>query len=138
MPESATTTISNTVPVSDGHTATFTADQPNGNAATFTHEPAANDAAPAQNAEAAVFNKPVDLIVADIAHAGGALLFASERAGRDDSGLPGAIARRMLCEIAHDASITKVLFALGAIGGPASIGEVTQRLQAARDAATAV
>jgi len=138
MSGSATITLNNTEPAPNGHAATFTADTPNGEASTYTPEPAANDAAPAQNtANATRFNKPIDLIVAEIAHAGGALLFAAERAGRDDNGLPEAIARRMLCDIAHDASIAKVLRALATMGGPSSLDEVTQRLQAARDAATA-
>ncbi|MFN3625830.1 MAG: hypothetical protein ACK4TP_17440 [Hyphomicrobium sp.] len=122
---------------------------PNGGAVSYTPEPAANDTAPAAAADTGAASeprkseatprlyKPIDLIVANIAHSGGLLLQGAARLGIDADGLAEAIARKILCEIAHDASPTKVLFALGAIGGPASLEDVAQRLQAARDAAAA-
>lgn len=43
-------------------------------------------------------------------------------------------ARQMLCEIAHAADLHVVLRALGAVGGPSSVEECAQRIQAAKDA----
>lgn len=87
-------------------------------------------------------HKPVDLILANAAHNAGiamqsfARLTGASLAEADETFVID-IARKMLCEIAHDASPAKVLFALGAIGGPASPQDVAQRMQAARDAAAA-
>ncbi len=87
-------------------------------------------------------HKPIDLIVANTAHTAGIAMQSFARltgtpAAECDETFATEIARKMLCEIAHDASPTKVLFALGAIGGPDSLADVAQRLQAARDAAAA-
>ncbi len=125
----------------------------NGHAATFTTEPPANDAAPAadgpgrtNNAKpepaAPKLHKPVDLILANCAHTSGVAMQGFARmtgttAAEADECFAVDVARKMLCELAHDASPAKVLFALGAVGGPSSIAEVSQRLQAAREAAAA-
>lgn len=142
MSESITITIE---PV-DAATASLTTDAVEGHTASaVTNDNAAPEAGPAPAASAAPATKPapkklyknVDLIVATIAHRvmGDVVLFEQEAAKPvplDE--LAVHVARKLLCEISHDAAPSVVLFALGAIGGPATLDEVTQRLQAAREA----
>lgn len=43
------------------------------------------------------------------------------------------VTRRLLCEIAHGTSISTVLKALAAVGGPSTIDEVTRRMRCILD-----
>lgn len=44
-----------------------------------------------------------------------------------------ATARELLCRVSHEAALRHVLAALAAVGAPASLDAISQRLQAARD-----
>lgn len=87
--------------------------------------------------------KPIDLIVANVMHDAtdalkkfDILLKAAERVGgrlMDGTDLNVEVARKLLCEIAHEASSTDVFRALAAVGAPSSIGDIKDGLQAVRD-----
>lgn len=141
MSESATITITSTEPAPNGHAATFTAEAPATNDNTAASSPDAKQPAQSAQPPANKFHKPVDLILANVAHNAGVAMQSFARltgtsAAECDESFALEVARRMLCEIAHEASPRMVLFALGSVAGPASLEEVAQRLQAARDAAT--
>lgn len=98
---------------------------------------AATDAKPDAKPAPKKLYKSVDLIVATIAHRVMDDVVRFEQATTQPvplDELASGVARKLLCEISHDAAPSIVLFALGAIGGPASLEEITQRLQAAREA----
>lgn len=84
--------------------------------------------------------KPVELIVTirlhdlvdEIARAPKIVQDAIVGDNADD--LMRQLARSMLCRVSHDAALPVVLKALAAVGAPATIDELTQRLAAAREA----
>lgn len=86
-------------------------------------------------------SKPVELIIANTVHdaaeqmARNKLLFDTVQA--DPGAVHEAIARKLLCSLSHDAALSMVLRALGAVGGPATLSDIGARLVAARDAQSA-
>jgi hypothetical protein len=86
-------------------------------------------------------NRPVELIITERMH--NAAQRVEQAAGQDAAGTADAIAkptfaealaRQLLCDVAHKASVPRVLEALAAIGGPSTPAEVMARLDAAREA----
>lgn len=89
--------------------------------------------------------RPIDLIVANVMHG------AVEAAGSADymvelltkAGLPAQkhpdihaeVARKLLCEIAHDASIGKIYAALKAVGAPCSADDIKEGMRAVEERA---
>lgn len=80
--------------------------------------------------------RPVELIVSNVLHD------VAERASKlpkalVDAASPGvleeAVARDILCKIAHDGRIDLVLKAIAAAGGPGDAGEISARFKAVRD-----
>lgn len=89
--------------------------------------------------------KPIDLIVANFMHEAAtthdAIIEKGRRAGipedklRDivGDGASEAMARAILCEISHNASLGQVMRALSALGVAATIDDLVQRFRATQD-----
>lgn len=91
-----------------------------------------------------MISKPVDLIVSNVMHnaADGvkkleALVKAMGRllpeARAEIPDVPTEVARKLLCEIAHEASPALVFKSLEAVGAPASKQMISEGLQAVKD-----
>lgn len=91
--------------------------------------------------------KPIDLIIANAFH--GALGAVREfemikslisKVGKmDEASVPkihDAIARKLLCEISHEAHISKVFEALKAVGAPSSTEDIAEGLRAVKERQT--
>lgn len=80
--------------------------------------------------------RPVELIVTNCLHEIAETATKLPKALLDASG-PGAVeeavARNILCKIAHDGRLDLVLKAIAAAGGPADAGELAARFKAVQE-----
>jgi hypothetical protein len=89
-------------------------------------------------------NKPIDLVVANLMHEISreiviAMAFVKDVTKRElqidtmDKQLANQIARKLLCEISHEANISHVYAALKAVGAPHSVADIKEGLQAVKE-----
>ncbi|MCB0066585.1 MAG: hypothetical protein KDD77_05515 [Caldilineaceae bacterium] len=90
-------------------------------------------------------NKPIDLIVATVMHEAvesidmaktiydSIMQQAADHRPMPMAEIHGNIARRLLCQVAHDASMKHVLAALAAVKAPATIELIGEGIQAVKD-----